>query len=585
MEKNDHDVLRAFRAVLSKTEVVQWGQTGRYRPVYYFWQTAKIYLFGMNAETWFLCNFFVFFFSIICIGLSIHYFYPAPFVLLGMLFFAALPCYVDIWGRLGPSEIEGCLWTAMFIYGFARYVKNYSFAWSVMCLAAFMAIGVKENFVLLLLPLLTVLAYSVLKKRPIRRQVFSILFPWGMACAVWGSVALYTSRLSESVDIYGRSLSLFARARVVFDFFYEGPRAAIIAAAFLLFYVCWCFAKNKIEDTKKTCAAMVVLSACVLGNFIFYNGDTGLVSRYGYVEQLFLVMLFFVALFPLRRTLTYAWRGNALFRRHLLRWSWALGLVSVLIILGLTRVNAFRVAQTLAFDDFLNRLKSYENVQVINLGQALSSCEPYPSLKTFAEAGRAPRVYYFPVWAEPENTFQKSLRDILMRDAALDPAPPLTPDTALAEFSPNGWFRFIEHSSPHRDIEQTILISGWRKNIGYLGKFLGRAPEKGRRSAEERMVLALPIDKIQACKIIVHAIPFNAEDQESGVSFYCNGSEVKRTKLKDYDGGFVFEIPEEVVQNSPLHPNLIQLEARVENSDLGHLNGLTFYSIDVLPIE
>ncbi|MDR2175719.1 MAG: hypothetical protein LBO82_07245 [Synergistaceae bacterium] len=516
--------------------------------------------------------------------MAVRYFYPSPFVFLGMLFFAALPCYVDIWGRLGPSEIEGCLWTSVFIYGFARHVKKYSFAWPMMCLAAFMATGVKENFVLLLLPLLAVLAHDILKKRPVGRRFLLFLFPLGMAGIVWGSVALHTYRLPNFVDFYGRSLSLFARARVAFNFFYDGPRAVIVGAAFLLFYACWCLAKEKMEDVKETFAAMVVLSLCILGNFVFYNGDTFLVSRYGYLEQLLLVTLFFAALFPLRRTLTDAWRDNALFKRHLRRWTWALGLVSVVMILGLMRVNAFRAARTLEFDGFLNRLQSYGNVQVINLGQALSSCEPYPSLRTFSAAGRAPKVYYFPVWAEPEDAFQKSLRDTLMRDAALDPAPPLTPDTALVEFGPNGWFRFIEHASPHRDIEQTVLISGWRENIGYVGKFLGRSPAKGRRSSGERMTLALPVEKVQGYKIVVRATPFDAGDSESDVVFYCNGSEVKRAKLKDYGEGFAFEVPEDVVRNSPLHPNLILLETRIENADLKHLNGLTFYSIDVLPL-
>jgi hypothetical protein len=585
MEKNNRDVLSSFREVLSGTEAAKWGETGRYRTIYFLTYTLKTYLFGMNAGAWYLWHSFVFFASIVCIGLSIHYFFPPVFVLLGMLFFAALPCYVDILGRLGTSEVVGGFWTCVFIYGLARYVKRYAFAWPVMCLSVFMATGYKENFVLLLLPLTAVFVHDLLKKRLSVRQILFFLFPLGMACLVLGSVLFWVLKLPKPMDFYGQSLSLFARARVVFNFFYEGPRAVIIAAAFLLFYTCRCLAKDKMEDAGKTFAAMIVLSICILGNFVFYNGDTGLVSRYGYMEQLFLVTLFFVALFPLRRVLTDAWRDNALFRRHLLRWSWGLGLVSVLLILGLMRVNAFRAARTQEFDDFLNRLQSYDNVQVINLGQALSSYEPYPSLKTFAKAGRgAPKVYYFPYWAEPEDAFQKSLRDTLMRDAALNPAPPLTPNTALIEFGPNGWFRFIEHSSPRRDIEQTVLMSGWRENIGYLGKFLGKTAAKGRRSLGERMALALPVDKIQAYKIVVDAVPFDTGDAESSVVFYCNGSEVKRTKLNDYSGGFAFEVPEEVVRNSPLHLNLIQLEARIDNADLEHLNGLTFYSIDALPL-
>jgi hypothetical protein len=338
------------------------------------------------------------------------------------------------------------------------------------------------------------------------------------------------------------------------------------------------------ENTGKTFAAMIVLSICILGNYVFYNGDTGLVSRYGYLEQLFLIMLFFVALFPLRRTLVEAWKENSLFRRHLLRWSYALGLLSVLSILALMRVNAFRAQRTQEFDAFLNRLQAYENVQIVNLGQPLSSYELYYSLNTFAEAGRAPKVYYFPVWSEPHDTFQKSLQDGLKKSAALDPSPPLTPNTALAEFSPNGWFRFIEHVSPHRDIEQTILMSGWGENIGYLGKFLGRTPRKGRRFVGDTASLALAIEKIQPYKIVIDAVPFDVTDLQSDVVFYVNNVEVKRDKLKNYDGGFNLDVPLETVERFSLHPNLLQLETRIENFDLSKPNGLTFYSIDVLPL-
>jgi hypothetical protein len=62
-----------------------------------------------------------------------------------------------------------------------------------------------------------------------------------------------------------------------------------------------------------------------------------------------------------------------------------------------------------------------------------------------------------------------------------------------------------------------------------------------------------------------------------------NNVEVKRAKLKDYDGGFDFDLPLETVARSPLHPNLLQLETRVENFNLSKPNGLTFYSIDILP--
>jgi hypothetical protein len=127
-------------------------------------------------------------------------------------------------------------------------------------------------------------------------------------------------------------------------------------------------------------------------------------------------------------------------------------------------------------------------------------------------------------------------------------------------------------------------MNGWGENIGYLEKFMGSPPRKGRRFAGDTASLALAVEEIQPHKIVVNAVPFDTTDLQSDVVFYVNNVEVKRDKLKNYDGGFGFDVPLEVVEHSPLHPNLLQLETRIENFDLSKPNGLTFYSIDVLPL-
>ncbi|GHS96872.1 hypothetical protein AGMMS50276_15980 [Synergistales bacterium] len=359
----------------------------------------------------------------------------------------------------------------------------------------------------------------------------------------------------------------------------------MILMSFAIFYTCWCLASSKMRDAGKTFVAMLVLSVCVLGNFVFHSGEVPLLIRYGYMEQLFILMLFFVALFPLRQTLLDAWDSNAVFRRNALRWSYALGLVCAVSILSLMAINVFRVRRTLEFDEFLTRLKPYENAQIINLSQPISSLEQYYSLRRFAEAKRAPKIYYFPVYAVPEDAFQKSLQDNLKQESAADPAPALTQGAALAEFSNNGWFRIIEHTSPHRDIEQTVLIDGWRENITTLDKILGRTTaEKGRRSSGDKMSLALPVDKVQPYSVVVNAVPFDAEPDESEAVFFFNDVEVKRAKLKDYREDFHFEVPLEVAQKSPLHENLMKLETRIENASPTKHNELTFYSIDISPL-
>jgi hypothetical protein len=576
-DKSGGSFIRPFASALSETEVFRWGQSGRYRPAYYFARVLKTYLFGTSARAWFLCNFFVFFLSAVCVGISLRPFFPSPFVFLGMLVFAALPCYADMWGRLGPSEIGACFWTALFACGAARWLERRRFA--LMCFAVFMAAGYKENFALLLLPLSAFLV-NARKEEGAEGRFFLFLFPMGMAFAVWGSVAFWVSGLPRSVDIYGQPLSMLVRIGTLLNFFRDGPRAGIAGMGFLLFYACRCLAK--VHGAKNSFIAMLVLAACVLGNFIFHNGATSLLSRYAFMEQFFLAALFFIALFPLRWTLLKAWETNAAFRRSALRWCRALGVVSLLSILALSGVNAFRVRRTLEFDYFLNQVKHYENVQVVNLGRPLSSYEPYFSLKRHAEAGVIPKVYYFPFWAPAGDAFSSELKNSLLQDAEVNPAPPLTAGTALVEFSgANGWFRLIEHTSPYREIEQTLLMSGWQEEKGGLEKFFGLSPlSKGRRTSGG--ALALAVDEPRACEIIVSAFPFGADNRQSDAIFYVNGKEVKRAK--QHEGEFRLTISQDLALRSPLHKNLMQLEVRIENSDPTRPNGLVFHSIDILPL-
>ncbi|MDR1740409.1 MAG: hypothetical protein LBR38_00975 [Synergistaceae bacterium] len=582
MTEGNQGFVSSMRSALAETEVGHWGQSGRYRPTYFFFYALKTWLFGTDARAWFMCNAAIFFLSVVMIGLSIRRFFPWPIVLTGMLLFSALPSYIDIWGRLGPAEIYGCLWTALFTYAVARHIAQKDrLSWPLMCFAAFMATGAKENFALLLLPLAAVLVYDLRRDGFSVSKIISFLFPLGIACAVYGSVAVFMAGMPRAADIYGHSVSLLARARVAVDFVYAGQRAALVAMSFLLFFACIYAMGNKARDALNSFVAMVIVSVCVFGNFIFHNGETFLVLRYGFMEQMFIVALFFIALFPVRDSLNGAW-ADARYRRRFLGWCGMVSLASLIVVVGLSRINYFRVQRTLEFDEFLKRAREYDSLQIINLGQPLSSAEQYYSLRTFAKAGLAPRIYYFPAWAKPENDFQKSLRDDLMAKAEADPAPPLTPRTALAEFSPNGWFRFIEHTSPHRDVEQTVLIDGWAEPRSYLDKFLGRYPSgNGRRSTGNFVSLALPVDGngAKAYRITLDASPFNKDDDKSDIAFFCGGSEVAKVKLRDLAaGGVSFDV-------GAAENGLLTLEARIENGAPERPNGLVLRGVEVEPIR
>ena len=572
-----------FMSVLLNTELGHPGETARYRPFYYFFRILKIKFFGDNAKVWFLWNFLLFTSSLSLLGMAFNRFFPPPVVLLSLFIFAALPFHADLWGRLGPAEIGACFWTSLFIFAAASYSQQKQIVfWALMCFAVFFAIGYKENFVLLLLPLGAFFISDLRHGEATPQKIACLFFPLAITSLVYGSLGRFFA--ANGVDIYGRSMSLTHRLFLLFHFVYEGQRFPLLLCVFSMFGTALCLASGRMRHAGKALITLLLLSVGVIGNYIFYDGKIFLFGRYALLEQLFYMLAFFTVLFPFKEELFNAWRATGISRGRFWRFCGTGILLCVFPLLLLQHIIQGKIQDTVRFDNFLHAVSKYDNIQIVNLGPILMSYEPYFSLQSYAKARRCPPTYYFPAWLLQQSSFDAELEMSLRNAANQDPAPPLTSRTALVEFSNNGYYRFIEHEKPLRDIDETLLLYGWdgADLKGKLMSFLRIVPEgharRGRRIVNDRAAFALPLKGSGNRTFVLHLVASNKTQTQDFFALKVNGVGMGRAALDDRRDEYTFNIPESVISKSPWNNDLVLVELCLSPNEQG---SVIVHSIEV----
>ncbi len=468
--------LDSFATALGHTELLGFD-SGRYRPVYYTLRVLKSAWFGDNAALWFSFNAAFLYLSLVIAGVCLRRYFGWFWVATGMIALVALPFHAGLWGRLGPSEIDSFLWCALALLGVLWHSEKCRWAWPLFCVATALAIGAKENFILLLIPVGWLL-WRDWQQRTLRvsQCVWSIL---PMLVAIPVGIVLLRSVFISGADIYGvstqqgalKSIGLFLVASGGAYFSY------IILSVLILF-------RHKIpnrEAFQNVLGAWTVIFLVLLGSYVFYRGDVAGLNRYGFPYHALLLLEFFVVLFvlksPLSQMVTYS-DGRSLFVRWSIGTICCLGAVSALIGLSLNTMRvASQVRNTEIFADFLKVARSYQTVGIITTGAALGwTYEPLLSLRRYHDAGHFPEVSYIPIFDKGEG------QGLLGMEKSLSvPKIPLRlgPDVLLVEFGPPNkrvylgsfwqkiayfthpwtnphWFRVIEHSNTVRPMAKVL---------------------------------------------------------------------------------------------------------------------------------
>jgi hypothetical protein len=199
------------RVVVEKTEVGEYGQGQRMRPVYFVDRVVETALWGYDASKWYalrICMFGL----IVAVLLWVYVRFAGLALGAGLTILTlSYPMWTDIWARsTGPSEQIAMLGTAIFAIGATQFVERWKDGHSLRTacvlagVGALIAMGSKENMLFLMLPLAGAIAAMVARKRTDAPGIAALLIAIGMGCWVASSILVYFSA-NKVQDIYGSS--------------------------------------------------------------------------------------------------------------------------------------------------------------------------------------------------------------------------------------------------------------------------------------------------------------------------------------------------------------------------------------------
>lgn len=252
---DDHEILRFLgknhrvtfdqipHILITQTEVGNWGHSARYRPVYYLLRIIEAMLEGDHAGRWYLLRMGIIVSAaagtaVLALRVTfargsgwIRFLIAGALALVVAVLVVTLPPWQDIATRLGPSEAYVAFGLTVFAAGASIVftAPHRTYAWILLTGGFVIAVGSKEDCLLLLLPLLAiyVLRFPGAASKPVvlALGILETLF----AAFIAIGVALGIS--STGGDVYGdqRSFGLFL-STIPDNFFLFASLAALLTA-------------------------------------------------------------------------------------------------------------------------------------------------------------------------------------------------------------------------------------------------------------------------------------------------------------------------------------------------------------------
>ena len=494
--------------------------------------------FGYTPGYWFALNALMLYAGLVFFALALNRYFSWQIVLFAIAAVCAFRFHVDLWPRLGPSERYGFLFGMLFMYGLTKAHKNFG-AWLVCCVSFMVALGVKENFLCLLLPL----AISGWMRVRARQNVLGTLFTSALVLLYSAPfVIVLVSVLTRGSDVYLASRGVGGLFMVLLQYFGS--------VHFFIFLLCAIGLSLLYQYRQKLCLSSGVLnqSACCLAvmfilsltNFLFYNGKIAPEARYAFPFHVF----------SLLAVLTLVYASQPLWEKYThtrKKWLYAVLVASIGVLVVLTQVHTVSKIQksidnTKVFKQHLNETFLYEKTYIINVDEVIDTYEPYFSLKFFAKAGLSTPVMYFPIFGKNEDTLQRRLEEEIRRASADEPPSAIDASTLLLDFY-EGVSKKIEHG--FTKMPAGALLTRPRMNKG-------KTPDG--KSLRKTTTVFFPVDNVQEAKEIRIRGSFDNFDVWQSK---LNAIEVSPAI---HDGTLIISIPDEAKKSMPNHHQLFELE-------------------------
>lgn len=193
----------------------------RFIPSYSILRMVETLLWGGSAVLWYFVRILIFSFFV----MVLWYFLESKIGFIYAFIFTVAVISYEYWARIfahiGFNEVYGVLGVGLYFLGFCRYLKKVSLnvprserlsvEWALMIAGSLIAIGSKENLILLLnIPVIYLLAYSIAKRR---FSISVLVNSLGMiAFSFFVFLVVYLKMTKLGHDAYDRDVSILARS-------------------------------------------------------------------------------------------------------------------------------------------------------------------------------------------------------------------------------------------------------------------------------------------------------------------------------------------------------------------------------------
>jgi len=323
-----HLPLSGFLPALADTEAGHPGFEARYRPVFYVFKIGETLLWGAHPAVWMTVR-------VLMLGVVVASIWWVMIAVVGPFFGTLLAWlavtqyyWADVWTHNAlPEQYAAVAVALMAVAGVRLFAtlhrgERAGAALAMMSAATIVAVGCKENFTALCLPLAVAAAFCLHRRAAGRWAYASVILAIAWSCFVLGA-ALLGVRRGGNTDIFGHVVTPASRLKLLLASWplrvIAGLAASLVAAAIVRAIVARA-RPAALAAIDRMIAQQSIVGASIgiifLSQVIFYNGQfPSFGGRYDFPGRT-LELAFWASAFVAVRQLAEAlgWRA---FTRHL----------------------------------------------------------------------------------------------------------------------------------------------------------------------------------------------------------------------------------------------------------------------------
>ncbi len=312
--------LSSFREVGSPTST--WI---RYRPSYWGLRITECMLWGNRPTLWYAARLVLFATALAVSWTLLWRWLGSGAACMALLTLLTYDCWHDIWCRLGPSEIYGVVGVALYAAGVAGVLRRRSpqagpseaapaaadRSWALILIGGIVAMGSKENF-LVILPFTWLLtAWLAWQKRLGRSGLFCALLSSLVGLFIAGVIVFALAR-SGGRDIYAQSTDPGDRVMGLIDSFgrlWRRPEAYLLLIGGVVLSALAFHARRRrqlhvlLPAWKPGFLAILGSVALLVSQCVFYNGQWPQHNRYDFPGLLALPLMALVVAWMIEQAL------------------------------------------------------------------------------------------------------------------------------------------------------------------------------------------------------------------------------------------------------------------------------------------